>query len=186
MFKASLYACPACGYNVKLGENFCQSCGAALKKKPLDEPINYYKPVNNYKGQIQLIGIVEIILGIPALLGGLLISLVSSIVPFLILQYAPEYGDMAGFAGFVVLAVGLLLFLFGLAQVVSGIKLLQHKNSGRIGTMIIGALKLFSFPIGTIFGLFALYVLTRPEVEELFSNKSRNTVVYRSYHPTSG
>jgi hypothetical protein len=35
--------------------------------------------------------------------------------------------------------------------------------------MVMGALSLINIPLGTIFGLFALYILTKPEAEALFN-----------------
>jgi hypothetical protein len=51
--------------------------------------------------------------------------------------------------------------------------------------MVIAAINVFNFPIGTIFGLFALYVLSRPEVEELFSNESRKAEMRNIYYTAS-
>ena len=45
----------------------------------------------------------------------------------------------------------------------------QYKNSGRIGTMVIGTLNLDNVPFGTLFWIAALYFLSQPEVEQLYT-----------------
>lgn len=40
-----------------------------------------------------------------------------------------------------------------------------------IGTMVIATLNLFNFPFGTVFGIATLYILSQPEVEQLYTKK---------------
>jgi hypothetical protein len=59
--------------------------------------------------------------------------------------------------------------VYAFVSIISGKHLLQYENSGRIGTMVIAALNLFNFPFGTVFAIAALYVLSQPEVEQLYT-----------------
>ncbi|UCG02660.1 MAG: hypothetical protein JSW11_01455 [Candidatus Heimdallarchaeota archaeon] len=63
-----------------------------------------------------------------------------------------------------------MFLIFGIAQIVYGRRLLQYKSSGRIGTIVAGVLHLLNVPFGTAFGLAALFILTRPEVIDLFGD----------------
>ncbi|MFX0086056.1 MAG: hypothetical protein ACFFAU_10290, partial [Candidatus Hodarchaeota archaeon] len=64
--------------------------------------------------------------------------------------------------------IALIVLAYAFAAILCGKRLLQYQNSGRIGTMVIAALNLFNIPFGTIFGVAALYVLSQPEVEQLY------------------
>ncbi|MFX0152604.1 MAG: hypothetical protein ACFFAJ_17605 [Candidatus Hodarchaeota archaeon] len=64
--------------------------------------------------------------------------------------------------------IGVICFVYAFVSILSGKKLLQYENSGRIGTMVIAALNLLNFPFGTVFAIEALVVLSRPEVEQLY------------------
>ena len=65
--------------------------------------------------------------------------------------------------------IAVVCFVYAFVSIISGKRLLQYQNSGRIGTMVIGALDLFNFPFGTVFGIAALYVLSQPEVVQLYT-----------------
>lgn len=65
--------------------------------------------------------------------------------------------------GFILLLVGSLAIL----ALASGVGLLHHKGWARISTMVLAILNLFSFPFGTAFGVYGIWVLTRPEVKRL-------------------
>jgi len=194
--RTNLYPCSNCGYQVKPGENFCQSCGIKLSSSRGEEQVKnnvYYQEepvkasiprgesINSYKGYVQVIGAFTLVFGLLPLIGGLLITLVSFAAPFLVRRFAPEYSDIAIFGAVLIFAVGLLVLLIGTVYITSAVKLMQFKNSGRIGTLIIAVISLFEFPFGTLFGAAALYVLTRPEAEQLF-NESQEKPTRPGYY----
>ncbi len=166
----SLNECPNCGELAKPNEFFCQSCGTALTspQRPRTKEI---------RGYVQIIGTVEIVLGIMGIIASILFAFFAVFIPTLIsegvIESAEESSVLASgtIVTFLAVFIGLiavLFVIFSLTAIFSGIKLMQYKNSGRIGTMIIGAFSLFLIPVGTIFGVAALYILTKPEVEPLF------------------
>ncbi len=67
--------------------------------------------------------------------------------------------------GFILLFVGSLALL----ALVSGIGLLRSQGWARPATMVLAVINLFSFPFGTAFGIYGLWVLTRPSVKTLLS-----------------
>ena len=165
----SLNECPNCGEIAKPNEFFCQSCGTALTRP--DRP-----RTKEIRGYIQIIGVVEVVLGIVGLLGSAFVGFFAAFIPALMAEGVIDSTDgeltsetigvfLAVFLGF----IAIVIVIFSIAAILSGIKLMQYKNSGRMGTMIIGAFSLFLVPVGTIFGVAALYILTKPEVEPLFS-----------------
>ena len=56
-------------------------------------------------------------------------------------------------------AVGGLIAVVALTGLVGGIGLLKRRRWGRTVTMVYAVLSLFSIPIGTAFGIYALWVL---------------------------
>ncbi|MFX0016496.1 MAG: hypothetical protein ACFFB2_15850 [Promethearchaeota archaeon] len=167
----SLNECPNCGELAKPNEFFCQSCGTALTRP--DRP-----RTREIRGYIQIIGTVEIVFGIMGIIGSIFIGFFAVFIPALVSEgvlNGSEEGSIlsststVSFLAVLIGLIALMFLLFSLAAILSGIKLMQYRNSGRIGTMIIGAFSLFIIPVGTIFGAAALYILTKPEVEPLFA-----------------
>lgn len=172
----SLNECPNCGELAKPNEFFCQSCGTAISTSP-------QRPrTKEIRGYIQIIGTVEIVFGIMGIIGSVFLALFTVFIPTLMTEGVFDPTEESSvltsttIVSFLVILLGLmaLMFLiFSIASILSGIKLMQYKNSGRIGTMIIGAFSLFIIPVGTIFGVAALYILTKPEVFPLFEEYSK-------------
>ncbi len=163
----SLNVCPNCGEFVKSKEFFCQACGTAIT--------NPSRPrTKEIKGYIQIIGTVEIVLGIIGVIGSIFLFFAGFLLAYLIEgRYSGNFESLPPetIAFLVVLTfaiIALIIVIFGIVAILSGIKLMQYRNSGRISTMIISAFSLFMFPVGTIFGIAAMYILTRPEIEPLF------------------
>ncbi|MFW9853691.1 MAG: hypothetical protein ACFFFG_01430 [Candidatus Thorarchaeota archaeon] len=167
MAKAGLNNCPNCGTYVDPKDFFCNSCGSALTspQRPRTKEV---------RGYIQIIGVVEIVFGIMAVFIGIILSVFTAYLPVL-LGYANLNSDIQNLADFTgviqsfLVTIALIVFCYALASIFSGYKLMQYRSVGRAGTMVMGALNLFLIPVGTIFGIAALYILTRPEVEPLFT-----------------
>ncbi len=66
------------------------------------------------------------------------------------------------------LGVGGLLVLSGLPGLVAGIGLLARKPWARILALIVAALNLLNFPIGTMLGLYAGWVLLQDKAADYF------------------
>jgi hypothetical protein len=72
---------------------------------------------------------------------------------------------IVGLAGTTLVTLTLILSLPG---VVIGIGLLQRKSWARIGGIVLAICCLIGFPIGTIIGIYGLWVLFSRETEQLF------------------
>ena len=68
----------------------------------------------------------------------------------------------------IALTAAFLLVIFALPGLAAGIGLLMHKNWGRILSIVIAILELFIFPIGTLIGLYAIFVLAQDSATEYF------------------
>jgi len=71
-----------------------------------------------------------------------------------------------GLAGTALVAFFVILALPGL---ITGIGLLQFRPWARIMGIVLGVLQLLNFPIGTILGVYALWVLLSKQTEPLFT-----------------
>jgi hypothetical protein len=66
-------------------------------------------------------------------------------------------------------ALGLLIALLSLPGILAGYGLLTGKSWGRLLALVVAILGLFNFPIGTIIGLYALWVLLQNEASYYFA-----------------
>ena len=78
-------------------------------------------------------------------------------------------------SGFAAVALGLggmalvaLLILFAIPSIACGWGLLKFRPWARILAIILGAIALVKFPIGTAFGVYVLVVMFRKDTEALF------------------
>jgi len=161
--------CPQCGAKASWSDFYCENCGAALTspKRPRTK---------QYRSNIQIIGIAEIVLGFFNLLGAGILGVITAIFPRIMeieeIQAEitdPTIWELVLLARYLLIIIVIFLLLYGIFSVIFGALLLQYRSAGRVGTMIMGALSLINAPLGTIFGIGALYVLTRPEAEALFN-----------------
>lgn len=77
-----------------------------------------------------------------------------------------DWGAFAVLAGFGVF-ISAFLVLLGLPGLVVGWGLLKRRSWSRLGGLILGGLNLFNFPVGTLLGGYAFWVLLQPESERL-------------------
>jgi len=76
-------------------------------------------------------------------------------------EAAPFFVLIGGLAMIIVLAISL-------PSVIAGVGLLSFRPWARVLAIILSVIHLFSIPIGTALGIYGLWVLLRPETEQLF------------------
>lgn len=125
-------------------------------------------PANRMAPHLKAIAVVNFVLA------GL--GLLACVVLFLVFSVASAATGAAGVPPWVsrlVASVGLLLIVFPLAYAVlalmAGVKLNQHKRSGKTLAAITAVLSLFNFPLGTAFGVYALWALFQKETDALLA-----------------
>ncbi len=69
--------------------------------------------------------------------------------------------------------IAVLMAILGLPGIVAGYGLLRRMNWARVLAVILGILNLVNFPIGTVIGIYALWVLMQPAASEYFSPEQR-------------
>lgn len=178
--------CKNCGSQLDLDDSaqFCSSCGFSLAKGNHSKPVYSNKPIEvissptmthetklrDLKSYIQIIAVFEIIIGALLLVGSFLILVVRHFAIRNVSLDEMQSVNSFNFGMSILLAMGILVLLYALFVVASGIGLLKSKKWAKATSLVVGALAVFSFPLGTIFGVFTLYNLTKPETTEILIN----------------
>jgi hypothetical protein len=72
--------------------------------------------------------------------------------------------------------VGVLIMIFSIAGIIGAVGVLKKKEWGRITLLIVSFFSLLSIPLGTILGVYSIWVLLNDETIQLF-NPVPNTPV---------
>ena len=76
--------------------------------------------------------------------------------------------EVGGVLAIVANTLAVFLFILAIPGLVGGIGLLRYKEWARILVLIVSALKLLSFPIGTAIGVYSIWALVQKETTDLF------------------
>lgn len=116
------------------------------------------------KKHITVVAAIHIAFGVLGLVLGALVFLVVVGVGLL-------SGDQDAFAitSVVGTAIGAFMGVLSLPSVLAGAGLLRFKPWARLLTLILAALNLVNIPIGTLIGIYTVWVLLQDETEALFA-----------------
>jgi hypothetical protein len=118
---------------------------------------------NRMKKHVNIAGILQIVFGSFLVLGGLAVGIVFGFVD----QFVDD--PMAiKVLGIIGTPLVVLLLLFGGAMIAGGIGLFYCKPWARILTLILAAMGLLNIPIGTLKGVYIIWVLVQSETMSLF------------------
>jgi hypothetical protein len=180
--------CPNCGSTGGSEDLFCQECGSKFSSQMYSTYNVPKSRVSEYRGYIQVIGIVEAIFGVFALFVSGILVLVAALMPIFfsedtMVSMPDLFGEMSsvpagslensyGIFLFIMLVLGfiaLFILIYGILAIINGRRLMNYQKNGHSGSILISALSLLAMPMGTIFGIFSLYILTRPETDQVLS-----------------
>ncbi|MFZ5482341.1 MAG: hypothetical protein ACOZNI_36605 [Myxococcota bacterium] len=103
-----------------------------------------------------------------ALCFGLLFSGMG-MIPLLAGGSDPDAPIVGGIFVVMGVAFGFFIAVMSLPSFAAAWGLQKRRQWGRILAMVLGALQLFSFPLGTALGVYTLVVLLKPEVQREFA-----------------
>ena len=114
------------------------------------------------------------ILGWLHICNGIFSLLIGALVYFFLSSIGAATGDpqavvILGLAGTFVAA---LLVILGLPSVAAGFGLLAHKSWSRYLTIALGVFNLFNVPVGTLIGIYTLWVLMQEQAATYFAQTS--------------
>jgi hypothetical protein len=125
---------------------------------------------NRMKKHVTVAAIIQIVFGSLNILGALVIVFAFGFVD----QFVDDQTALK-VLNIVMVPLVTILGLFGAAMVAGGIGLLTCKAWGRVLTLIMGALGLLNIPIGTLKGVYIIWVLVQPETITLFEKGCTET-----------
>ena len=121
------------------------------------------------KAHLNVVGVIDVVAGVFFTIVGVLVS--AAVVLFSPWISEPTFWHQE--EGVAALAIWLLasglLVVIGIPSLIAGIGLLKQKGWARTLGMIVAVLALASFPVGTVAGIYTLWVLTHKETEQLLS-----------------
>ena len=101
-----------------------------------------------------------------------LFLIIAAVVVFIVLRQVSHFADDRE-AMFVLWAVGtyvpLFLFVLSIPGLIGGIGLFLYKRWARILVLIVSALDLLNMPVGTIIGVYSIWVLVQDDTVKLFN-----------------
>lgn len=113
---------------------------------------------------LKLLGILFIVSGVFSILIGFLsLALLSAVG---ILTGQPQAVAILTIVGTVAAA---FCFVTGVPEIIGGWGLLKKRSWSRILVIIMAIINIFSFPLGTALGVYALWVLFKPEAEQMLT-----------------
>ncbi|MDX1421116.1 MAG: hypothetical protein R3181_14210 [Rubricoccaceae bacterium] len=120
---------------------------------------------------VDVLAYLFIALGVLVLLGGLLAGCVLGLSGGIVgsAEMSPEGAGVAAFLAGLGAFVFLIVAVYAALYLAAGYGLLRRERWGRILGLVAGVLGLLNFPLGTAIGGYALWALTRPEVEDAFA-----------------
>jgi hypothetical protein len=119
------------------------------------------------KAHLKAVGVIDLLTGVVFTATGVLVSL-------RVLVFGPWLSGAALWeqeGGIVALAIMLsvseVFFALGIPSLIAGIGLLKQKGWARTLAIALAVLALACFPLGTVAGLYTLWVLTHKETEQV-------------------
>jgi hypothetical protein len=119
------------------------------------------------KKHVAVVGAIQI--------GFAILGLILAVVIFFVMSFArsqvggDETGEMV--LGFLSISLPILFGFLSTLGLVGGIGLLAYKSWARYLVMVVAALGCLNIPIGTLKGVYTLWVLLQDETIKLFENK---------------
>ncbi|MCL4795312.1 MAG: hypothetical protein KJZ84_12190 [Bryobacteraceae bacterium] len=120
---------------------------------------------------IRTAGILQIVYAsISILIGLFLLLILGGLATFVSTQdRSPDALVGATVLGGVGIGLFVLMAVLAAPAMIAGIALLRGLSWGRVLTIVVAALELLSFPLGTALGIYCLWVMVQPETERLLN-----------------
>ncbi len=127
---------------------------------------------NDMKQHVSVLGVLFIVFGALGLLAAIFLLVVMGGAASIISTVGADDPDAAVVAPILGIVGGVLFFLVAALSIPGlavGIGLVKFQNWARIGGLILSAVNLLNFPLGTALGVYGLWVLLSKETEAVFT-----------------
>jgi hypothetical protein len=129
---------------------------------------------------ITLVGILNIVYRSLAIIGALILFALAFGFGYL-MEYISRFNhnemceippEMLNVVPIILTCVGVLIMIFAIAGIIGAVGVLRKKEWGRITLLIVSFFSLLSIPLGTILGVYSIWVLLNDETIRLFNSVS--------------
>jgi zinc-ribbon domain len=141
--------CNHCGTEVQADFNVCPRCGKAVQAPRTLAP-------SRLEGHLRVLGILWMVVGGLTLVPALVLMFLSSVV-HIVLPFSDALARDLG--PLVMMIIGASLLFVGAGGLLVGWGLTHHQPWARVAAIVVGALALFHPPMGTLLGIYTLWVL---------------------------
>jgi hypothetical protein len=120
---------------------------------------------------VKVLGVLYIVLGGLGIMAALLCLLIFGGVAGIVgiaAHHEPDARIAVPILGAIGVGIFLFLLLFSLPGIIAGYGLLRLRPWARILAIVLSALNLMNFPLGTLIGVYGLWILLSAETEPLF------------------
>lgn len=118
---------------------------------------------------VKVLAVLFLICGVFYAAGAFFLPLVLTFVASIVGSSGdPDAAMATGILGLTGVTLSVMFVVLAIPHLLVGWGMLKFKPWARIGGIVLGALGLLSFPIGTLIGIYALVILFRKETEALF------------------
>jgi hypothetical protein len=171
--------CTQCGSEVEQHARFCSKCGQEVSTRIEPAPGQVRaktKPDMNM--HINILAWLLIGSAILTGIGGMIVLFVGQVfLQHWIVPMPPDIPPgMPPFVGWLTSLVGFSVLALAAATAAAGVGLLQYRSWARVFAIVVAILMLFNLPIGTIIGIYALWVLFSQEGQAYYKKRSESTM----------
>lgn len=122
---------------------------------------------------VTVVGAINIAFGVLGILGAIVLFVCFDFVENLVTD-----DDVATMVMQIIkVIVPILLFVYSCIKLVGGIGLLSYKFWARYVVIVLSALSCLNIPVGTLIGVYSLWVLLQDDTLKLFKNSAEVSVV---------
>jgi hypothetical protein len=120
---------------------------------------------------VNVVAALQIGLGIFGVIAGIIALVVLNLI-----------GEIAGDkdTGFILSLIGniagIVMFVLSIPGIVAGVGLLRHREWARILVLILSAINLLNFPLGTAIGIYSIWALAQEETVAIFKTAEKQEV----------
>jgi hypothetical protein len=158
--------CDACGNSLQPGQEFCSSCG-----KQVREGLSLAAPrPSRVREHVRLLGILWLAYSAMHVVGAIVLLIVGNTI-FLALPGMPSHGP--AFLQPLLTGIAIALLIKSAIGLAAGWGLIQREPWARILVLIVAFLSLFNVPLGTVLGIYTLWVLLPTQSDREYEAQAR-------------
>lgn len=126
---------------------------------------------------VQLVGILNIVYRSLALIGAIILfflaagfaTFIDMLIRWGSIRPDEVPGDLLEIVPAILVVVGILMFILSTVGIIAAVGVLKKKEWGRVLMLVVSFFNLLRIPLGTILGIYSIWVLLNNETIKLFN-----------------